>query len=517
MQQQYRHISRVFSGRRVAASLGTVFLTLVVLLLSCKPVLPPGPPPKPFAGVSVRVAMPNNHALKELLQRHGENWKELSGGSVEMVAADAPAADVRLLSSAEMPHWAQAGKLTPIPPATLEVPSFESGQLLRIYRYRLMDWDRKTYAIPVLGDSLLFVYRADVLEHPQHKKNLEERLRHPLRPSGPATWQEWSVIAEYFSQQAKWSADESPKSLPRPAWPPLPASAADLDREFHAVAASFVRPGVNQERLDKLPQADRDRVLYNFHFDVQTGEPWIQSPGFVAALKFLQQVQILRASGATADAVKAFSEGNALFGLVSLADIRALQEHPQLKDRIAVGPVPGSELYYAPEAGEERALTDRDGNAIPYIGSDGWLGAVAADAAHTEAALSLLQYLGSPQASLEIALEPRWGGGPTRRNHLDIDNRSGWFGYGLNKERTNQMLTALEGQCNPPIVNPVYRLRIPEERAYRDAFVESIRPALTGQLSAESALGQAAKRWKNLGKTDPAARLKEYRLSIGLN
>jgi len=490
-------------------------VTVALLLPSCKRQLPPPGPPKPFAGVTVRVATPKHLPLKELLRRHGENWKELSGASVEIVSADS-AADIRLLSSAEMPHCVQAGKLGSIPPAALEASAFESGQLLRIYRYRLMDWDHKTYAIPVLGDSLVLVYRADLLELPQHKKSLEERLHHPMRPNGPATWQEWALIAEYFSQQANWTEDETPKATPRPSWPPLPASAADLDREFHAVAASFVRPRVNQEKLDALPQADRDRVLYDYHFDVGTGEPWIQSPGFLAALKFLQKVHKLRPRAA-ADPVQAFRKGEALFTLASLADIRALQEDPHCKDRIAVGRAPGSELYYSPVAGQERALTDSDGNFIPYVASDGWLGVMAADAAHAEAAQNLLLYLGGPQASLEIALEPRWGGGPTRRNHLDIDNRSGWFGYGLNKERTNQMLLALEAQCSPPIANPVYRLRIPAERAYRDAFVESIRPALSGQTPPESALAEAAKRWKELGKADPAAHLKEYRLSIGLD
>jgi ABC-type glycerol-3-phosphate transport system substrate-binding protein len=380
-----------------------------------------------------------------------------------------------------------------------------------------MEWAGKAYAIPILGDSLVLVYRADLLELPQHKAKLEERLHHSMRPNGPATWQEWAVISEYFSQQTKWTEDESPKPLPRPAWPPLPTATADLDREFHVVAASFVRPGVNQEKLEKLPQAERDRILYNYHFDVETGKPWIQSPGFVAALKFLQRVQKLRAAGATADPLKAILDGDTLFALASLADIRRLQDDPRLKDRIAVGQVPGSELYYAPVAGQEQAHTDADGNVIPYISSDSWLGAVAADAAHAEAAQNLLQYLGGPQTSLEIVFEPRWGGGPTRRSHLDIDNRSGWFGYGLGKDRTNQMLAALEAQCNPPIVNPVYRLRIPDERAYRDAFIEAIRPALTGKASAENALGQAAQRWQELGKADPAQRLKEYRLSIGLN
>jgi multiple sugar transport system substrate-binding protein len=274
---------------------------------------------------------------------------------------------------------------------------------------------------------------------------------------------------------------------------------------------------MNQEKLDKLARADRDRVLYNYHFDLETGEPWLQSPGFLTALKFLQQVQKFRPAAAAANPVQSFQEGSALFAIATLADVFALQQDRHMKDRFAVSRVPGSKQYYAPSAGDERLLTDPDGNAVPYMGSGGWLGAVSVNAAHPEAAQNFLQFLGGPQTSLEIVLEPRWGGGPTRQSHMEIDNRSGWFGYGLGKSRTDQMLLALEAQCNPTTVNPVYRLRLPDQQAYRDAFVEAIRPALTNQISAEIALAQAAQRWKEIGKGNPAARLKEYRLSIGLN
>ncbi|HEV3145266.1 MAG TPA: extracellular solute-binding protein [Gemmataceae bacterium] len=464
------------------------------------------------------MAAPDQPAIHELLLRHRETWKELSGASVEIVAADSDNADVRIVAAAEMPHWASAGKLAPISLSILDSPSFEAGQFLRHpYRQRLMDWDRKTYAIPILGDSLVLVYRADLLDHPWHKKKLEEHLHHAMRPSGPATWQEWVVIAEYFSHEAKWTDDEKPQPVPRPAWPPLPSSVADVDREFHAVAASFVRPAVNEEKLEKLPHGDRNRVLYNYHFHIETGEPNLEAPGFVAALTFLQQVQKLRPEAPAAVPVRAVFEGTALFALAGLADVYTLQEDPRMKDRIAVGRVPGSQQFYVPADGQERAMNDPDGNAIPYLGSDGWLGTVAANAAHAEAAQNFLAFVGGPQTSLEIVLEPRWGGGPTRMNHLAIDNRSGWFGYGLNKERTNQMLLALESQYKTAIVNPVYRLRVPDERTYRDAFVESIRPALLGKTSPENALRDAAARWKEIGKKDPAARSKEYRLSIGLN
>jgi hypothetical protein len=78
------------------------------------------------------------------------------------------------------------------------------------------------------------------------------------------------------------------------------------------------------------------------------------------------------------------------------------------------------------------------------------------------------------------------------------------------------MRQALERAANPSLVNPIYRLRMPDERVLRDAFVEAIRPALTGKTSAEDALKQAAQRWQEVSP-NRETRLKDYRQSVGLN
>jgi hypothetical protein len=437
------------------------------------------------------------------------------GGTVEIVAANA-SADVRLIPAAELPNEIRAGKLSPFLPAVLESPSFESSQLLPFYRNRLMEWEGNTWAVPVLGDSLVAVYRADLAELPMHKAKLEERLHHPLRAVGPGTWQDVAIIADYFSQQSTWTPDEPPQTIPRPSLPALPATASELDREFHALAVSFVRPAVNHEKLERITAEERSQLLYNYHFDVDTGEPAIAGPGFVAALKLMQQLQKFRPAHAGPKPVEAFREGRAVFALVSLADVRAFQEDPRLKDRFIVCRVPGSQLLVDGRSGKEVPVGDQEGNAIPYIGSNAWLGAVTADASQPRAANDLLAFLASPQVSLEIVLEPRWGGGPTRQNHLDSVNRSAWFAYGFTTERTDQMRQILDRACNPPMVNPVYRLRMPDQRAYQEAFAESIRPALAGQTAPEAALQQAAKRWREINP-DPATRKKDYRNSVGLN
>src|SRR5688572_16091682 len=79
-------------------------------------VAPPRPAPR-WAGVALRVAAPDGPA-RELLRRHGAAWANATGATLAPVpppAGDDPAADLLLLPPAELPRWAAAGKLRPLP------------------------------------------------------------------------------------------------------------------------------------------------------------------------------------------------------------------------------------------------------------------------------------------------------------------------------------------------------------------------------------------------------------------
>jgi hypothetical protein len=135
-----------------------------------------------------------------------------------------------------------------------------------------------------------------------------------------------------------------------------------------------------------------------------------------------------------------------------------------------------------------------------------------------DAALDFLTYLSGPHASLEIVFESAWGGGPTRQTHLDLNNRSGWYNYGLTDAQTNRMLLALAETANPTLANPVYCLRMPNEREYRHVLVEELRQALSGAKEPDKALHDAARRWNDVGgAAGRQQRVRDYRLSLGLN
>jgi ABC-type glycerol-3-phosphate transport system substrate-binding protein len=504
----------VFSPRVASRAAGVGAALLLAVLGGCLPGPPPPPPPRPHEGETVRVAAPDDPAVRALLLRHGNAWREPSGAAVEVVGTSTDGADLVVFGPAALPLLVGAGALAPLPEALRGDTAFEYSRLLRPYRGHLTAWDGKIFGLPVLGEGFVFVYRADLLDLPRHREAIEKGLGHKLAATGPATWQEVEVIARHFHETPAWRDGEPAATGNRPSLPALPADPDGLDREFHTVAATFVRQAVSEEKFSGLRPDVRKHLLYDYHFDSATGEPRIADPGFVAALQLLQRLAPCRSRTQGESAAEAFAAGRAVVALVPLADVAALQRAADGgRMKLGVCRVPGSAVVYD---GARQQAADAAGNAVPYIGTAGWMGAVAAHARSPDAARDFLIYLCGPQVSLEIVFESAWGGGPTRQTHLDLGNRAGWFNYGMDGPQTAQLVQALERSINPAIANPAYRLRTPDEREYMLALTAELRPALDGKTPAADALAAVAKRWNTLAAGDKAKHLEQYRQSLGL-
>jgi hypothetical protein len=113
-------------------------------------------------------------------------------------------------------------------------------------------------------------------------------------------------------------------------------------------------------------------------------------------------------------------------------------------------------------------------------------------------------------------IEPAWGGGAFRREQFQ--NRGGWLAFGLNPNLTETLVeTIRQTVANPHMINPVLRLRIPDERPHWQALVGEVRAALAGTKEPTQALAAAAARWRELDqRKELKVRLAEYRLSLGL-
>jgi ABC-type glycerol-3-phosphate transport system substrate-binding protein len=476
---------------------------LYIAVAGCERTIPP-PAPPPFHGAVVKVACPP--ALAELLRAQSRAWQARQQAAVEHVG-ESDRADVRIVHPQALAGPAAAGKLAVLPAAWQERGNpFDWAAQLPAYREQLLLWDGKAFAVPLVGESPVCLYRADLFAEARHQQGYKEAQAkahapgHDLR--APLTWDEFARIAEYFQRHA-------PGGKPAPSLPPLPEGAAELDRLFCTVAASCARRAV---RLDELAGREHLDEVFSFHCDQKTGAPRIAGPGFVAALRLLQRLQACRPAGTHPRPIEAFRDGRAVLCIADASALHAIQQVPALRDKVGVCPVPGSARYFT-SAGQERPA--RDGvNRVPYLGGAGWLAAVPADAASPEAAFDLLADLAGPARSMQITLEPA-STGPTRTDQV---LRERWDAFDLDAERTRALREAVSRTVlEHGLKNPVLCLRTPDALALRDDLVEQVRAALLHGEDAAAALQAAARRWnQRIAARGKDVHLRDYRISLGL-
>ncbi len=468
-----------------------------------------------FAGQTLRVVAPADVSLTAILDRHGSRWSQLSGARLQRVEPGM-ACDLIIFRPWEL------GRLVPdlAPIDIVALRSAETYEYSLLLRYQLdhaIDWGGRTWALPVTGESLVLVFRSDLFSDPTHKDRLPVRMQARSqrlgRPVGPTTWQELAAVAEYFAGQPGWASDDQ-NVVPRPSLPPLPNDDHELDREFHALAASFVRPMTISEKASSLPEQTRTRLFFNYQFDAETGEPAIDQPGFVAAVQMMQRLQAVRGSTTDERPIEAFRRGKAVLALATLADLTALQAvDSPVRGRFGVARIPGSEECYDPNSRRIKTTTEVEGNVVPYLGHGGYLGGIRADSNQAALALDFLAYLTSPRVSLEIVAEPGWGAGPTRGSHFD--HRSIWHNYELDPVVTNQLIESLEATYRGSALNPAFRLRVKEEQHLIRTFAQELRRVVNERSDAIEALRRIRARWQQV-VADREAFLREYRESMGL-
>jgi multiple sugar transport system substrate-binding protein len=485
-------------------------LVLAILVPSCtRPSDPQADKvPLPFESQLIKVACPRE-SLTSLIQRHGSLWAKTVGARVEAVTtqdADNPQkledASVWLIRPAQLARFATADQLRPVPTEVTRADSFGWLGILLLYREKLLKWSGEVYALPILGEAPLCFYRADLLGDTNHRTRFQEQRSHALGP--PQTWEEFLEIAEYF-------ADRREPGKRIASLPPLPASDKELDHLFYAVAAPYDRRAILQD--DRKRPADVE--LFSFHYNLATGQPRIDQPAFLHALKLLQKMQAFRPEKSTQTPTTAFADGQAV---LCLAEPSAIAQFRKRLPPAAIGvcPVPGSARWFAFGDGMERPAPAA-GNSVPYQGAGGWLAVVPRTAPHPEAAFSLLAEMsGRTARSTQVVFNPEWGGGIFRQEQLDADQN--WFGFELNAAQTANLKQALQQTvARPGLLNAVVCLRTPDQRAYRQALDEQLRLALTKGQDAQEALRTAKKRWEVLDAAKSVEiRKKEYLLSLGL-
>jgi len=474
MQQDY--------GRRYPIFLRPILFGLSTLALltgaSCieRPTTIDPAPDQPFQGITLNLAAsnPDDRAMLHQLSR---GWASRTGAKVQ-ISPDPwnGSADIGLLSQAEMPRWAEANQLAEVP-LELKRPTnpYRWGDLNPIESIRLTTWGKGTYALPVIGEGMVLVYRTDAFEG----------------RSAPATWEEMLESANKLG----------PNSLP-----PLSADPERLSAEFFTAAACYDRLAVG--RIGNTISDD----FFAFQFDPATGAPRLDKPAFRHVAELFRNMQRFR--GSATDIATAFRSGEAKLGILSLKELGQLG--PETTDQLSVAPLPGSRVTF--DAKDRPQPTDQGSiNRVPYLGWGGRVGVVSATCSSPEAAWDLLAELGMPErTALDLIASPKLGAGPYRTSHLDHRARPRWFAYGLSATETERLTAALRDNLGPTVQNYRVRLRTPNQhelQAILDAELRSIlkseQPANTTRLN---------DRWKTaIEKLPPEEWKRVLRKSMGLS
>lgn len=465
---------------------------------------------KTFPNVTVTIACPGEDSLPaEIIQKYSQAWQNQTRAKISIITYDPDKpesaspeqlknVDVWMIRPDQMGTWATRFKLAPVP------ASVEKVGFLSPYASSLVRWEKR-YALPLIGETPTCFYQNELFAEQQHVEGFQKKFGYALK--APPTWQMFRDVAEYF-----YEAREKQPSLCS-----LPESDAELEWLFWTISAPFTRQEItllNVSSVDPVKRQLEKNNQLTFAFDFKTGKPRLTSKGFVEALTLMKDLQKYRAPMKKGvSRTDSFRPGGSVLAVGPAWLTGRFRERFPATAETAPGfsfcPVPGSQFYFDPTTGNKMKLTN---NRMPYFGGLSWIGVVSASSGRAEAAWDFLVTLSNSENSQQIITDPKWGGGPTRREHLNEQ----WHVLQIPEDARREFRATLRTTHAQMPHNPIMSLGMPRKGEFGKALTRELRKALTGDVSAEQALEQAQASWEKIIAEDPKKHLREYHISLGI-
>ena len=360
--------------------------------------------------------------------------------------------------------------LEPIPKVMLD--SSQYRDVLPHYK-SIASWGEVPIQVPIDGDRHYLQYRKDLLENPAYRAEFKKLTGRELEV--PRTWPELQEIARFF--HGKKLANGSTIS-----------GIAEVTVSDALLGNYFIKRAA--------PYAKHPDVKGGFYFDLETMEPLINTPGFVAALQDFVDAQDLYPVGGQKmsfwEVIQTFGRGNVVFS-DSWDDpfIEAMEVGNPLRNQVAAALSPGSRKVW-------NRVTNRwdsfpEVNYAPYV-VYGWTSGVAMSSQHKQAAFDFLGFYANDKNHRDDLLVGRFGMNPFRYSDLDVDywrTRAGW-----DRDVAESYVDTLEKMTNSR--NRVLDLRIHRGQEYVYILSVGVYRAITGRDSPQAALDTVAERWREL-------------------
>jgi len=481
----------------------------VVLLAGCgegKEATPAKPAARPFEGQSISVIVPKLDArlirgpildeVESFEARTGAKVRVLTPGwneTIEKIDQSLKSPDTNFDIYVAISMWSGTllggNHIAPVPEAIKQKIDWED--VLPIYRNTVLSWNNVAYGLPYDGDCINLYYRKDLFANPEYQARFKKRFGYDLAP--PATWKEYREIAQFFTGW-DWSGD------------------GKLD---YGIAGNRVKGDISM--LQFFAQAGAfakhpDDPAY--YFDPATLKPRINNPGFVRALE--NWVDTLKfgppgmANFAGHDVRNSFVSGQTAMA-IDWADmgVHAVDSPVSIiKDKIGYSQIPGSSEVFNAGTGK----WDKRANQVSSI-SGNWTFFVSKHSKHPDLAFEFAAHMTSKALTKKLTAMSGTAVNPSRRSHFE--DPASWNQSGFSTESAKAYLAEITKSLSNPQV--VYDITIPGAGEYYQAFDTIAYKAVSGELTPQKALDEAAAAWEAI--TDRLGRDQQitfYKASLNL-
>lgn len=366
----------------------------------------------------------------------------------------------------------------------------------------IVGWGDQIMALPYDGDNHLFYYRKDALEVPEYQEKFRQKHGY-LYNLPPADWSEVRDIAEFFNG---WDWDKDGE---------VEYGIAYIAQQNTQAMWSYLDIVAQYTTTAGKPSNDTSNIF----FDAETMEPLCKSPGWVEAMKMIQDLAAFAPPGLLgygfSELRQAFVSGNSAMA-IDWADIAIQAQYPEqygskVKGLLGYGPLPGAAKYYDRKANR---WVEQPHN-VNFLDFGGWVYVIPRSAPHKEAAYKFGTFITSPERSLQdvCGIHGYTGANAWRKSHFE--NVDAWVQGGWDRASAEPFLKGVADILQDSYA--VTDLMIPGASEYYNSIDTHLNKVLSGAITAEKGCEQIYDDWARITRERGLEEQKRYyRGSLGL-
>ncbi|WP_166820804.1 ABC transporter substrate-binding protein [Thalassoroseus pseudoceratinae] len=447
------------------------------------------PPELVFRDESVTIRVPADTKFAEIWDLTLAEWSGATGAETNIVTDESlqgpsQSADVLVVPLTEIPRWIEQDQLAPLPTSIRDGSALKWLDVFYGVREHTSQIAGAPRIVPVSVPILVAYYRADLLA----AKNLEP----------PKTWTEYQKLLATLDEWAPGLTAVEPWS---PEW---------RATTFLARAASSAK------HPDQL----------SYEFDIRTGEPLIDSPGFQTALELVQQAhpyldddvvtyspedcrrELLAGRAAIGIALESGPNETPLpFGPKGSTSETAIERAEGIE--LTIEPLPGSARVYDQSKSAFQEFPEDRPHRVTLTGFAGSGVAVSKTAANSQAAWDLALQLSSKDVSQTF---PPPLCSPVRESQADMP--AIYAGSLLRPEEQGAWMNAVRTSLSSD--QCITELPLIERDRYRKVLSLELIAMFEGDATPQEVLQRVAGEWQSITESlGQEVVRKSYRRGLG--